>query len=97
MGAGRECPIEERWLDRDGKATTITSSYHHVSNHTTKYVQVSSEEMMDQEGQGQGQGQGNKGEAAAAAAAAAARFLTPRECARLMGFPETFPTPSAVR
>eukprot|EP01046_Picozoa_sp_COSAG06_P048906 COSAG06_NODE_7408_length_2514_cov_4.451760_3_plen_54_part_00 len=53
--------------------------------------------MMDQEGQGQGQGQGNKGEAAAAAAAAAARFLTPRECARLMGFPETFPTPSAVR
>jgi site-specific DNA-cytosine methylase len=83
-------------LDRDGKATTITSSYHHVSNHTTKYVQVSSEETMDQEGQGQGQG--NKGEAAAAAAAAAAaRFLTPRECARLMGFPETFPTPSAVR
>jgi site-specific DNA-cytosine methylase len=97
LGAGRECPIEERWLDRDGKATTITSSYHHVSNHTTKYVQVSSsEEEMDQEEQGQGQQQGSKGEGEAAAGAAA-RFLTPRECARLMGFPETFPTPSAVR
>lgn len=61
-------PDRKNWIILDGKAPTITSSYHNVSSFTTKYIYEESNGRMRQ----------------------LPRFLTERECARLMGFPESF-------
>ena len=63
--AAKEIPL-------DGKAPTLTSSYHRASSFSTQFVFEEAD--------------GERREVP--------RFLTPRECARIMGFPESFQIPS---
>ena len=77
---GRPCPISERALCLDGKAPTLASQYHRVSGYSTKFV---FDEAGDRAGDRAGDGAGGR----------RPRFLAPRECARLMGFPDDFPVP----
>eukprot|EP00445_Apocalathium_hangoei_P006328 CAMPEP_0203851274 /NCGR_PEP_ID=MMETSP0359-20131031/7259_1 /ASSEMBLY_ACC=CAM_ASM_000338 /TAXON_ID=268821 /ORGANISM="Scrippsiella Hangoei, Strain SHTV-5" /LENGTH=194 /DNA_ID=CAMNT_0050767279 /DNA_START=27 /DNA_END=608 /DNA_ORIENTATION=+ len=70
-------PLTEREIPIDGKAPCLTSGYHKGSNCTTKYV------FEERDGtRRDGQGDNPR-----------PRFLTPRECARLMGFPDSFVIP----
>ena len=59
---------EGREIKLDGKAPTLTSSYHRASSFSTQFIfEEADGERRD-----------------------IPRFLTPRECTRVMGFPESF-------
>lgn len=75
---GLPCTMAERSADLDAKHPTLTASYHHVSNYSTKFV---CEEADGTPRDG---------------AQLRPRFLTPRECARLMGFPDNVVIPRPV-
>lgn len=70
-------PVEARSLPHGAKIPTLISSYRKGSCFTTKYV-FSEKGGADRAGAGAGR---------------RPRFLSPRECARAMGFPETFQIP----
>ena len=74
----RGCPLSERSIPLDGKTPTLISSYHKVSNFATKYL---FEEADGTRRDG------------APGTSVRPRFLTPRECARVMGFPDTYRIP----
>ena len=78
---GKPCPMTERAVQIDGKAPTLSSSYHNVSSFSTKYV------FEEADGTLRG----------AEAPSRPPRFLSPRECARLMGFPDAFNIPIGER
>ena len=67
-------------LDLDAKAPTLISSYRRTGNYSSKYV--------FEERDGSRRGGDDEG-------GLRPRYLTPRECCRIMGFPEDFPVPAA--
>lgn len=71
------CSLSDRAVDLCAKAPTLTSSYRHVSNYTSRYVCEELDGSLRDGGQRR------------------PRFLSPRECARLMGFPDSFAVPPA--
>mmetsp|Transcript_56476 Transcript_56476/g.76989 ORF Transcript_56476/g.76989 Transcript_56476/m.76989 type:complete len:224 (-) Transcript_56476:117-788(-) len=73
--------FERARIDIDGKAPTLISSYRNIGSKTTKFI--------FEEADGTRRNGGS-----ADASVLLPRFLTPRECCRLMGFPEHFPVPS---
>jgi site-specific DNA-cytosine methylase len=70
-------PWSLKAIDIDDKAPTLISNYHGVSNFSSKFL---FDENTTIEGSTTGEQQHHR----------TCRFLTPRECARLMGFPEGF-------
>jgi DNA-cytosine methyltransferase len=70
-------PKKLRSIPIDSKMPCIVSGYHRATSHTTKFI-FEEKNGMVRDGVG-----GNK----------RPRFLTPRECARLMGFPDSFIIP----
>lgn len=66
-------------INLDGKAPTLISQYHRVGSMSTKFLFQESDGTVRD---------GTNG-------ACRPRFLTPRECCRIMGFPEDFPVPIA--
>lgn len=64
-------------INLDGKAPTLISQYHRVGSLSTKFLFQQSDGTLCD----------------GAAGNRRPRFLTPRECCRLMGFPEDFPIP----
>lgn len=64
-------------INLDGKAPTLISQYHRVGSLSTKFLFQQSDGTLCDGAVGNGR----------------PRFLTPRECCRLMGFPEDFPIP----
>ena len=70
------------------KAPTLISSYHRVGSYSTKFIfeeadgTVRNSDRSDNDGRINGSNNQLR-----------PRFLTPRECCRLMGFPDTFPVP----
>lgn len=76
---GMPCPMSERTLKRDGKAPTLNSSYHSVTGYSTKFVFEADDEGLAVETD--------------ASTRKRPRFLSPRECSRLMGFPDSFKIP----
>lgn len=68
--------IHARTIHLDSKIPTLTSSYHHAGNFTTRFV------FEDSNGSPRDGVTGRR-----------PRFLTPRECARCMGFPDSFVIP----
>ncbi|CAE8647508.1 unnamed protein product [Polarella glacialis] len=75
--AASSVPLTERAIPLEGKAPTLISSYHKGSNYTSKYVFEEADGTV-RDGEG-----GNP----------RPRFLTPRECGRVMGFPDSFVIP----
>ena len=73
---GRD-PRDVRRIDLDSKAPTLVSGYHTSSSHSTKFIFEEAGEIL----LGDDAGPNPK----------RPRFLTPRECARCMGFPDSFP------
>eukprot|EP01052_Picozoa_sp_SAG31_P033267 SAG31_NODE_3736_length_3944_cov_1.151120_1_plen_119_part_00 len=82
--------MSERALQIDGKAATLVSSYHQISSFSTKYVfeeadgTTAAETLEDVSDANPDVHQPRR----------RPRFLAPRECCRLMGFPESFVIPS---
>ena len=68
--------ITSRTVHLDSKLPTLTSSYHHAGNFTTRFV------FEESDGSPRDGVTGRR-----------PRFLTPRECARSMGFPDYFVIP----
>lgn len=64
-------------IDIDGKAPTLISLYHQISSFSTKYLFEQADGTRCD-----GVGENRR-----------PRFLTPRECCRIMGFPESFKVP----
>jgi DNA (cytosine-5)-methyltransferase 1 len=64
------------------KAPTLISSYHSLSSFTTKFVYSEGDSTLRDDSQSESSRSGRP------------RFLTERECARLMGFPESFVLPT---
>jgi DNA (cytosine-5)-methyltransferase 1 len=73
-------PKEEKMVRLDDFAPTLISSYHKVGSFSNKYV---GEEVDGTVRDGLGRNP-------------RPRFLTPRECCRIMGFPEDFPVPTST-
>ena len=71
------CSVADRAIPIDGKAPTLISSYGKASNVTSKYI------MEEADGT---QRDGS-------VSTLRPRYLRPRECARLMGFPDSFVIP----
>jgi DNA (cytosine-5)-methyltransferase 1 len=69
----------EASINLDGKAPTLISQYHRVGSVSTKFIFQESDGTVRD---------GTNG-------TCRPRFLTPRECCRIMGFPEDFPVPVA--
>lgn len=67
-------------IDIDGKSPTLISGYHTASNFSTKFI---FENVQDNPS--------STDTDSSVVMRHRARFLTPRECARLMGFPDEFP------
>jgi DNA (cytosine-5)-methyltransferase 1 len=72
-------PWSLKAIDIDDKAPTLISNYHGVSNFSSKFI--FDENTTTIEGSTTGEKHRHH---------RTCRFLTPRECARLMGFPEDF-------
>jgi DNA (cytosine-5)-methyltransferase 1 len=68
-------PWSLKAIDIDDKAPTLISNYHGVSNFSSKFIFDENTTIEDST-----TGEHHR----------TCRFLTPRECARLMGFPEEF-------
>mmetsp|Transcript_10487 Transcript_10487/g.16005 ORF Transcript_10487/g.16005 Transcript_10487/m.16005 type:complete len:573 (+) Transcript_10487:62-1780(+) len=67
-------PAVDGCIHVDGKAPTLISSYHRVSSVSTKYMFEQSDGTICDGSVGKRR----------------PRFLTPRECCRIMGFPDTY-------
>lgn len=67
-------PAVDGCIDVDGKAPTLISSYHRISSVSTKYIFEEKDGTICDGSIGKRR----------------PRFLTPRECCRIMGFPETY-------
>jgi DNA (cytosine-5)-methyltransferase 1 len=97
--------LRDRAVHLDGKAPTLVSGYHKVGNFTTKYCFEERDGTLRVGGLDSlradvHDGDADAGDAAALQAARSSdtnlrpRFFSPRECARLMGFPDSFQIPS---
>lgn len=71
-------PFSDSCIDLEAKAPTLISSYHRVSNLSTKFLFEEADGTLCN-----GKGDNSR-----------PRFLSPRECCRVMGFPEDFVVPS---
>jgi len=73
-------PYKEGRIDIDGKSPTIITNYHRVTNFSSRFVFEQSDGTVCD-----GRDDNRR-----------PRFLTPRECATIMGFPADFYCPSAA-
>mmetsp|Transcript_58467 Transcript_58467/g.70382 ORF Transcript_58467/g.70382 Transcript_58467/m.70382 type:complete len:477 (-) Transcript_58467:417-1847(-) len=73
-------PSRDACIHPDGKAPSLTSQYHRPSSYSTKYFFEQSDGTVCDGSNGNQR----------------PRFLTPRECCRIMGFPDDFVVPSAT-
>lgn len=96
---GRPCTMDERAANLDGAVPTLTSSYRVGGSVTSKFIFEERDGTRRDGGLTHHSGEqdelGNPKGGIKTASVLRPRFYTPRECCRLMGFPDTFPVPSA--